>query len=149
MPSDDQCAKAESNEQLDVDSNLNTAPLRDDHTEHQAPAVAHVVRGTGVEIPAHSGRTRSPTDDDDDGSPTKKRATGSSADTVDLCVYFRDLEHQRWVTSRRFRFIVSLSPAKRSLELVGLSVRSSRSFFILCAYRLRDYATHNHKTYTI
>ena len=37
-----------------------------------------------------------------------------------------------------------------SFGLVGLSVRPSRSFFfILCAYRLRDYATHNHETYTI
>ena len=38
-----------------------------------------------------------------------------------------------------------------SFGLVGLSVRPSVTLFflILCAYRLRDYATHNHETYTI
>ena len=39
-----------------------------------------------------------------------------------------------------------------SFGLVGLSVRPSvrhALFLILCAYRLRDYATHNNETYTI
>ena len=49
--------------------------------------------------------------------------------------------------------LLLLSPAKRRDIVLDLSVcpsvRPSRSFLILCAYRLRDYATHTHETYTI
>ena len=46
-------------------------------------------------------------------------------------------------------YIIPREAKGYSFELVGLSVRPSRFFFILCAFRLRDYATHNHETYTI
>ena len=78
---------------------------------------------------------------------------GTDWDVVRKCICSSYFHQAARIKASLISSTYLLSPAKRRDIVLDLSVcpsvRPSRSFLILCAYRLRDYATHNHETYTI